>query len=333
MATRDIRVTSSVPYAVPLQRVRRLRPHYGLPVLLAICCCLVSGCSGPQSNSAPLKGTITIAGSTALQPLATQAAQRFMQQNPKLKVSVSGGGSLFGVASVNAHKIDIGDSDVYADPGAYPDPNLTDHLVAVVPFTMVTNLDVNIPSLTAQQIIEIYSTDTITNWQQVGGPNLPIVPVIRPSTSGTRATFRKYVLGGRDQHGKLLQSDSSQTVLATVAKTPGAIGYLSLSVVDSTVRVVAINGLLPTVKSIQSGNYTFWGFEHMYTIGQGTVPVQQFLAFMTSASIQALAQKLGYFPIAAMGIALATGTNSGASPGSAETARLDPGRRSDISYD
>jgi phosphate transport system substrate-binding protein len=282
-----------------------------LVLLLVMAGILFVGCSALQSPPARPQGQITIAGSTALQPLVTQAAQRFMQANPKVKITVTGGGSLVGLQEVNGHRIDIGDSDVYADPATYPDPNLTDHLVAVIPFAMITNLDVNITNLSTNQIIAIYSTGTIHNWQQVGGPNLAIVPVVRPATSGTRATFRKYVLGGRDEQGKLLQSDSSQTVVHTVADTPGAIGYLALSVLNSSVREVAIDGQLPSVKTIQTGQYAFWGFEHMYTIGLGSPAMMSFLNYMLTSQIQQLAEKLGYFPIAAMAVASRHGNNTG----------------------
>jgi phosphate transport system substrate-binding protein len=285
-------------------------PLLALTLLLVVAGSLFSGCSAFQSPPPTLKGQIRVAGSTALQPLATQAAQHYVQAHPQVKITVAGGGSLTGLQEVNANKIDIGDSDVYADPATYPNPNLTDHLVAVVPFTMITNRDVDISTLSTNQIIAIYSTGTINNWKQVGGPNLAIVPVVRPQTSGTRATFRKYILAGRDQKGKLLQSDSSQTVLQMVATTPGAIGYLALSYLDSSVREVAIDGQLPSVKTIQNGQYAFWGFEHMYTIGQGSAVISNFLSYMLTPQIQQLAQQLGYFPIAAMAVAL--GRQSGA---------------------
>jgi phosphate transport system substrate-binding protein len=96
-------------------------------------------------------------------------------------------------------------------------------------------------------------------------------------------------------------------VLKTVANTPGAIGYLALSVVDSSVRQVAIDGHLPTVASIQSGQYAFWGFEHMYTIGEGSAAVSSFLDYMLTPAIQQLAQSLDYIPIAAMAIAERSG--------------------------
>ena len=291
------------------------RPTGALVVLFALCCALLGGCAGLGGTTQPLSGHLTIDGSTALQPLATKAAALFTQQNPRVKIDVSGGGSLKGVSDANAGNVDIGDSDVYADPALYPDPNLTDHLVAVVPFTMITNLDVDVKSLSQAQIIAIYSTGQIRNWKDVGGPDLPIVPVVRPMTSGTRATFRKYVLGGRDQKGTLLQSDSSQTVLQTVAQTPGAIGYLGLAYLDTTVHQVAIDNRLPTPENIHAGSYAFWGFEHMYTLGDANPLIEAFLNFMVGPEAQQLASQLNYIPIADAQIASAQPT--GAAPASA----------------
>jgi phosphate transport system substrate-binding protein len=88
-----------------------------------------------------------------------------------------------------------------------------------------------------------------------------------------------------------------------VAQTPGAIGYLAASVVDSLVHVVAIDGQQPTQANIGAGRYAFWGFEHMYTLGDNGRAVEAFLDFMLTPAIQRLAQQLGYIPIAAMQLA------------------------------
>jgi phosphate transport system substrate-binding protein len=269
----------------------------GLLITLAL-----ASCGFDEQANTSLSGSVTLAGSTALQPLATQAAQLFMSQYPHIRVSVKGGGSLAGLGAVTNHQVNIGDSDVYADPALYPDPNLTDHLVCVIPFVMIVNRDINVTTLRKQDIIDIFSSGKITNWNQVGGPNLTVVPVVRPATSGTRATFRKYILAGRDEIGTLLKSDSSQTVLQTVADTPGAIGYLAVPVVDKQVRTVAIDGQMPSRASIEQGAYAFWGFEHMYTLGDSPA-ISAFLNFMLTAPVQQLAQRLGYIPIADMKIA------------------------------
>jgi phosphate transport system substrate-binding protein len=287
-------------------RPRLTRSTEGGSRLTALCAIallssfVLSACSGPTNAASNLSGHVRAAGSTALQPLVAQAAQLFMQEHPAVQIDVAGGGSLSGLNAVTGQQADIGDSDVYADPATYPDPRLTDHLVCVVPFAMMVNPDVTVPSLTRDQIIKIFSTGEITNWKQVGGPDLAIVPIVRPATSGTRATFRKYVLEGRDENGRLLSSDSSQTVHDAVAKTPGAIGYLALAYADSAVHVVAMDGLQPTAENIGTGRYVFWGYEHMYTLGDNGGPVEAFLDFMLTPAIQRLAQQLSYIPLSAM---------------------------------
>jgi phosphate transport system substrate-binding protein len=286
-------------------------------MLLFIPAMLLTSCAGAPAASRDLSGHALIVGSTALQPLATQAAALFTKAHPNVQMEVQGGGSKVGLASVNNHQADIGDSDIYADPALYPDPNLTDHLVCVIPFTMITHPGITIASLKREEIIKIFSTGEITNWSQVGGPNLPIVPVVRPATSGTRDTFRKYILEGRDEKGRLLTTDSSDTVRDTVASTPGAIGYIGVPYLSSSVHAVAIDGATPTQANIESGKYLFWGFEHMYTLGDDDPVTDEFLNhFMLSQPIQDLALQLGYIPIANVKLA-----NAGGSTLTAYTAR------------
>ncbi|WP_052890927.1 phosphate ABC transporter substrate-binding protein [Thermogemmatispora carboxidivorans] len=280
---------------------------FGLIVLI-----LLAGCGEGADSQSALSGRLHIAGSTALQPLVSTAAGLFERQHPQAHIQVDGGGSRAGLAAVTSHQADIGDSDIYADPAIYPDPNLTDHIVCVIPFAMVANPDVTVTSLTRQQIIDIFSTGRISNWSQVGGPDLPIVPVVRPQTSGTRDTFRKYILGGRDEKGKLLQTDSSVTVRETVAHTPGAIGYLALSVLTPAVRVLAIEGARPTLADIVAGRYIFWSYEHMYTLGDDNPLLSAFLDFMLSEPVQQKAQEMGYIPIAAMNLKGSSGKGASA---------------------
>ena len=278
--------------------VRRGSPLI-LLTMVVIAVIALTSCSGAAAESKDLSGHVLIVGSTALQPLATQAAALFTKAHPKVQMEVRGGGSVVGLTSVNNHQADIGDSDIYANPALYPDPNLTDHLVCVIPFTMITHPGITVTSLKRDEIIKIFSTGEITNWKQVGGPNLPIVPVVRPATSGTRDTFRKYILEGRDESGKLLTTDSSDTVRDTVANTPGAIGYLAMPYVNNAVHAVAIDGATPTQANIESGKYLFWGFEHMYTLGDDDPVLDEFLnRFMLSQQAQDLALQRGYIPIA-----------------------------------
>ncbi|HLW00946.1 MAG TPA: phosphate ABC transporter substrate-binding protein [Ktedonobacterales bacterium] len=273
-----------------------------LPLLMAALMplLLLAGCNGLSGNNATLSGKIRISGSTALQPLAQQAAKDFVKLHPQVTIDVQGGGSFVGLDQMYAGQVDIGDSDVYADPTRYPDPAITDHLVAVVPFAMIVHSDISLTTLTQDQIMAIY-TGQIRNWRDVGGPDEPIIVVSRALTSGSRATFRKYILNGADEvQGLALDKDSSQALVDTVSKTKGAIGYVASSAVTSAVREVAINGVLPTPTNIENGRYSFWSYEHMYTRGLPTGAVAAFLDFMLTAQEQQVAAALAYIPISAM---------------------------------
>jgi phosphate transport system substrate-binding protein len=304
--------------------------HLHVVIISAILVIFLTGCTSLGSTTSPtLSGHLLIAGSTALQPLVASAAESYQRQHPQVKIDVEGGGSVTGLTTVTSYKANIGDSDIYADPAQYPDPNLTDHIVCVIPFTMIVNLDVPVSTLTQQQIIDIFSTGKIHNWSQVGGPNLAIVPVVRPTTSGTRATFRKYILGGRDENGRLQKTDSSTSLLDAVAHTPGAISYLALSVADASVHEIAINNKMATPENIANGSYAFWSYEHMYTMGDNNALLSSFLDFMLTQEIQSLAQNMHYIPIANMNLSTADGPNTTITTTSSTSAAL---RESEVSY-
>ena len=257
---------------------------------------LLTGCAGNTQDSQDLSGKLSISGSTALKPLVDVAAKEFMRQHPQVTITVAGGGSKTGLKNVNDKVSDIGNSDIYVDPALYPDPNMTDHIICVAPFVMIVHPDIKVKSLSKEQLINILSNGKITNWNQIeGGNDQPIHPIVRPATSGTRATFRKYILGGADELvGTPLNADDTDAVVNKVATTPGAIGYIGLSALKPTVKTVAIDNYTPTAQTISDGKYNFWSYEHMYTLGDNTPLLTQFLAFMTSPAIQKKAHDLSY---------------------------------------
>lgn len=278
--------------------VQRFLSRWGQ--ILSICCALLLSACGQTVPQQPLlSGHLLITGSTALQPLATIAATAFEKAYPQVRITVNGGGSLVGLNAVTARQVDIGASDIYADPLTYPEPELTDHIICIVPFAIIANADVPLASIAQQQLIDIFSTGKLQNWQALGGPNQPIVPIVRSDLSGTRASFIKYILNGRTEQPRLKSAASSQSMLDLVAHTPGAIGYLALSTLNASVHVLAINGVSATSAAIASGKYAFWGYEHMYTMNTNTNPLlARFLSFMLTAPMQAQAKLLGYIPLA-----------------------------------
>ncbi|TZE81966.1 phosphate ABC transporter substrate-binding protein [Calorimonas adulescens] len=253
--------------------------------------------SGQSSTSEDtLSGTITAAGSTAMQPLVEKAAARFMELHPNVTITVQGGGSGTGLSQVANGAVDIGNSDVFAEEklGADQAKELVDHQVIAQGFAAIVNKDVQVDSLTKQQLIDIF-TGKVTNWKDVGGQDLKIVVVNRPTSSGTRVTFIAKALDGAQViEGNTLTEDSNGTVLATVAQQPGAISYLGLAYLDESVKALKIDGVEPTVENIVAGTYPVWSFGHMYTKGEPKEPVKSFLDFMTSDDVAQIAKKLNY---------------------------------------
>jgi phosphate transport system substrate-binding protein len=245
-------------------------------------------------------GTIAAAGSTALQPLVAAVAKDYQAKCPSANITVGLGGSGSGLASAENGSVQIGDSDIFSKPGQ---EDLVDHEVAIVVFTLVVNPSVTgVTNLTTAQIQSIYS-GKVTNWSALGGPNLPITVVSRPTTSGTRATFKQYILGGPETitGPSNLISDSTGTVATEVKQTKGAIGYITTAAAQKNgLTMLSIDGNAPTAANVESNTYKFWGIEHMYTKGPATGLAQALIDYMLSDQGKQEAQTLGFLDITAM---------------------------------
>jgi phosphate transport system substrate-binding protein len=126
---------------------------------------------------------------------------------------------------------------------------------------------------------------------------MDILLVTRPSSSGTRALFKTWALNGAEEaSNQALETDDSGTLLETVQNNEGAIGYVALSylVNNDKVQPVAINGVDPTLENMYNGTYLVWGYEHMYTKGEGSDAAQAFITYMMSDEFAANIEAMGY---------------------------------------
>jgi phosphate transport system substrate-binding protein len=271
-----------------------------ITVLCLAALIVLAGCGGskqtPDNKAQQLSGNVTAVGSTAIQPLAEQASTQFMAKNPNVKIVVQGGGSGVGLTQVSQGAADIGNSDIFAEEKSGIDAaQLVDHQVAVVGMAAVINPAIKIDTLTKQQLIDIF-TGKITNWSSVGGSDEKIVLVNRPKASGTRATFKKYALGGAEEANGI-EEDSSGTVRKIIKETPGAIGYLALSYLDGSVKAVGIDGVAPTKDNIVTGKYPVWAYMHCYTKGKPSEAADAFLNYLMTDDVQkTIVPQLGYIP-------------------------------------
>jgi phosphate transport system substrate-binding protein len=238
-------------------------------------------------------------------------AQQYSTKCPGATITVNLGGSKTGLANAEAGSVNIGNSDVPANPATQSD--LIDHQVSVVIFAVIVNKGVGVTNLTTDQLKSIYA-GTVTNWDKVGGPNLPIVVVSRPASSGTRATFQKYILGGPETISgpSSLTTDSTGTVITEVAQTSGAIGYAASgpAKANSGVTIVSIDGNASTTTNVQSNAYKFWNIEHMYTKGAASGLSQALIDYMTSSDAKTIAAQQDFIAITDMQPAAITAHNA-----------------------
>lgn len=248
-----------------------------------------------------LSGMITAAGSSALKPLADDAAEYFYEKYPDISITIDAGGSGQGLKQVAEGTVDIGNSDVEASEKleAEAAKELVDHQVCVITMAPIVNPDVSeggVTDLTKQQLIDIFTGKT-KNWSEVGGPDEEIILVTRPESSGTRATFQKYALDGNEEASNAsMETDDSGILLQNVRDTKGAIGYVALSYLtdDPGVAVVAIDGVEPTLENTYNGTYPVWTYEHMYTKGEPDDVVKAYLDYIMSDDYGSRMEELGY---------------------------------------
>ena len=204
------------------------------------------------TEAAKLSGTVTLAGSTSMQKLCEAMIESFEEAYPDITVTAEYTGSGAGLESLVGGKTDIGNASRALKDGE-KESGAVENIVAIDGIAVITNKDNTVSDLTAQQLTDIY-TGKITNWKDLGGGDEAIVVLGREAGSGTRGAFEE-LLKIEDQCAYAQELDSTGGVLAKVAATPGSIGYVSLDVVDDTVKALSLDGVAPTEENIVAGSY------------------------------------------------------------------------------
>lgn len=273
---------------------------FGIFLTIMICCI---GCNRDISpmqkrNAAETEtvftdGEIVMAGSTAMEKLADVLAESYMENYPNVTVTVEFTGSSAGIESVLQGRADIGNASRRLRKEELA-AGAVENVVATDGIAVITHPSNHVSDLTRAQLAEIYA-GRIRNWQELGGAEEPVVVVGREAGSGTRSTFEE-LLGIEDQCAYANEMDSSGAVMARVAATPGAIGYVSADIPDGTVRVMALDGRLPTSEQIQDGSYLLHRPFVMVTNGpviQQSTAVQMFFAYIRSDEGKRLIESVG----------------------------------------
>lgn len=230
------------------------------------------------------KGSIEISGSTTLLPVTQAAAEEYMRENSEIRVSVQGGGSSAGIEAVSLGASDIGMSSRELKREEL-NLGLTKHPVAIDAIAIIVNPQNPIDNLTKEEIRKIFSGE-ITNWKEVGGPDMEIIVVNRDEASGTREAFSKLLMEESKFTKKAVVQPGNGQVRAIVEGTPGAIGYLSLGYVTKSVKTVMLDGVKPSIETLRSGEYPLQRTLYYLTKGKPKKLAQDFIDFVLSERIQ-----------------------------------------------
>ena len=240
-----------------------------------------------------LSGSVSMSGSTSMEKLANSVAESFMAKYPNVSVTAEFTGSSAGVESVLAGSCDIGNSSraLTEDEKA---EGAVENIVAIDGIAVVVDPANTVTNLTKDQLISIYTGET-TNWSEVGGADQAIVVVGREAGSGTRGAFEE-LLEIEDACAYANELDSTGAVMAKVASTPGAIGYVSLDVLDDTVIAVQLDGVDATEENIKAGSYSLSRPFVMATkgeISEQKPEVQELFNYLASEEGQELIKSVG----------------------------------------
>lgn len=252
-------------------------------------------------------------GSDTIVNLALAWAEAYQAKYPNVRISVTGGGTGTGIAALVNGTVDIANASrkIKDEETAEAQTNgisPVEHVIARDAIAVIVNPNNPVNELTLQQISDIYS-GKYTNWQDVGGEDRPIVKLSRETNSGTHVYFLETVLRLGDKENKTLFSTdtlllpSSEGIVSEVRQNPNAIGYDGLGYVPDDLKMIAIAKeeggayVLPSIETVNDKTYAIARDLYMYTNGEPTGIVKEYLDWILSDEAQQIVADLGFVPV------------------------------------
>ncbi len=278
------------------------------PALLPLAGCPRTAPAGDVPGAASGSSMLTIKGSDTMVHLVTAWAEAYMKAHPEAQVSVTGGGSGTGIAALLNGTTDVcmasrtmkaQELDLAKQQGLVP----AEHDVARDGIAVVVHPDNPVKELTLDQLRQLYN-GTLTRWSEVGGPDQPVQLLSRESSSGTYVFFNEHVLKKDDFAANARLMPSTAAIVQAVEQDAWSIGYVGLGYLEGdAVRPIALKpsadapGVLPSVETVQRGDYALARPLHLYTPGAPGALARDFIAFALSQEGQRIVQESGYVPV------------------------------------
>ena len=249
---------------------------------------LLSGCGAIGPGYA-----IIFAGSTSVQPYVELLAEKYEHEYPDTHIDIQGGGSSAGIKAVFSGTADIGMSSRHLKES---ERELYVIDIAIDGLAVIINPKNTVVNLTIEQIRSIY-TRAVTNWDELGGAHSKIHVIAREEGSGTRSAFEELVMGDAFITPRAIIQDSNGAVKQLVSSDPGAIGFISLGLIDETVKPVQIGGVAPTQENVRNSDYTLYRTFILVSITEPEGEIKAFIDYILSSAGQKILADEGLIPV------------------------------------
>ena len=232
-------------------------------------------------------GKILVDGSNGVMPLVAALAEAYGERQSAVTVEIGGGmGTRERLQALATGKIDIAMASHGIDAEEISRQGMVVHGIAKVAVVFGVNASVPVTDLTERQICDVYA-GRITNWKELGGPDLAIAPRARPDTEVDTEVVRAKIGCLKD----LKMAESVKLMPKTgdmaqeLAATAGAIGMTTMTVVEQSrerIRPLSLNGITPRAETIKNQRYALTRDSFLITRATPSPAVAGFLDFIRS---------------------------------------------------
>ncbi len=255
-----------------------------------------SGSQGTPAADAKVSGSFTMAGSTSMEKMARAVNEVFMNTYPGTNVSAEFIGSGAGIESVLSGSAKVANvsrnlTDEEKEKG------IVENIVAIDGIGVIVNPSNKVDDLSKEELADIY-TGKVKNWSEVGGDNEPVVVIGREASSGTREAFETIL--DLEDCSYSNELDNTGAVIAKVSAVKGAVGYVSLDVIDDSVKALKLDGVEATAENIKQGKYFLQRPFVMGTKGEISEQddiIQSYFKFLKSEEGKAVIEKVGLITV------------------------------------
>lgn len=247
-----------------------------------------------------------VKGSDTCLPLVQKEAEAYMKKT-SARVTVTGGGSGIGFAALIEGTTDIAmasrsikfDEKMKLQNGGKTAKTV---VIAKDALSVVVNPQNKVTNLTREQLEGIF-TGKITNWKQVGGADMQIIPYSRETTSGTYEFFKEHVLKNKNYKSGILSMPATGAIIQSVSQTKGAIGYVGMAYATKDVKEIKVSYdggktyIEPTKANAKAGKYPIVRPLYLYYEAKSEAKVKPFINYVLSAEGQNIVDKVGYLEL------------------------------------